>query len=113
MDTEEPVVMTAGLASRLDKLAAQIGAEIAALLPELTKLQREPLDLRARQRLKRTEQSAKRILKLLKEAFEPQADPKRMDAVDKEQHPPASPAEIPEDSLGGPETADELDGQGG
>jgi hypothetical protein len=57
-----------GLAQRQEFPVAQIGDEIEALLGQLAKLHREPLDLRARQRLRRAEQAAHRIASVVRQA---------------------------------------------
>ena len=90
MDTESNNT-PAELAPRWDDLVAEMGTEIDELLRELSRLHREPLDLRARQRLKRAEQAAKRIAAIVRQV-----------AADKS-----------EGSSGGPVTADDVGGQGG
>ena len=99
-------------ASRLDDLVAEIGGEVEAILRDLSRLHREELGLRARQRLKRAEQGARRIARVLRSILpSPAGDPEGGQATADDEFRQVA-ADKSEGSLGGAES-DDVGGQGG
>ena len=78
--TDEDVKI-AELEARLDRAITRISYDVNVITAQLSKLHKEPLDLRARHRLKRAEQSARRIAQALKDCRD---DPPQPAAEDQE-----------------------------
>ena len=84
MDTEEFREAPAEIASRFDDLVAEISEEVEAILRDLSRLHREDLDLRARQRLKRAELGVRRIAAVLRQVAEGDPTPEVVSSPDAE-----------------------------